>query len=249
MQMRSGRGHATWWRAAALTENSPTTRVASEESTRATAVVVRRERETILRLSLAAGTAIGRRQTLQRIAASARVIAKESSSRRSYAMSSCSRPPLHDVGKIGIPTLFCASPTDLTPLNSCHAAAHGDRHRILADSQSPLLQLGAEIALTHHEKFDGTGYPNGLAGAAIPLSGRIVAVADRLRRDHVAPTVQAHAVGTAEAKAHVLERAGTQFDPAVVDAFERAWELVLDTNARLSDNLVVRALVEEVAIA
>lgn len=87
--------------------------------------------------------------------------------------------PLHDIGKIAIPDRLLLKPGSLAAdewrIMQTHAEAGG---RILAGSGIPLLEMAAEIARTHHERWDGTGYPNGLKGEAIPLSGRIVAIAD-----------------------------------------------------------------------
>src|SRR5262249_4699926 len=87
--------------------------------------------------------------------------------------------PLHDVGKIGIPDHILRKPEPLTPeefeVIKSHAAIGAS---ILSGGRFPLLRMAEEIALTHHERWDGTGYPRGLAGEAIPLSGRIVALAD-----------------------------------------------------------------------
>ncbi|MCG5500326.1 HD-GYP domain-containing protein [Ectothiorhodospira lacustris] len=87
--------------------------------------------------------------------------------------------PMHDVGKIGIPDQILLKPGKLTPeewsIMQSHATIGGD---ILSGDESELLNLAREIALTHHEKWDGSGYPLGLAGEEIPVSGRIVALAD-----------------------------------------------------------------------
>ena len=87
--------------------------------------------------------------------------------------------PLHDIGKIGIPDGILLKPGPLTveefEIMKAHTIIGG---RILSGSRFPLLQLGEEIALTHHERWDGTGYPRGLPGERIPLGGRIVAIAD-----------------------------------------------------------------------
>lgn len=87
--------------------------------------------------------------------------------------------PLHDIGKIGIPDRVLLKPGKLDPdewaIMKTHCALGA---QILADSGMPLLDLASEIALSHHEKWDGTGYPNGLSGDRIPLSGRLVAVCD-----------------------------------------------------------------------
>ena len=86
---------------------------------------------------------------------------------------------LHDIGKIGIPDSILLKPTPHSTEERLVMQQHAEiGHRILAGSDAPLLKLAAEIALTHHEKVDGTGYPNGLIGESIPLSGRIAAIAD-----------------------------------------------------------------------
>ena len=87
--------------------------------------------------------------------------------------------PLHDIGKIAIPDSILLKPDKLSAEEREIIKSHTlIGARILAGSQSELLRVASEIALTHHERWDGNGYPNGLAGAAIPLVGRLVAVAD-----------------------------------------------------------------------
>jgi putative two-component system response regulator len=90
--------------------------------------------------------------------------------------------------------------------------------RILGESDFLVLRLGMEIALTHHERWDGGGYPDGLSGAQIPISGRIVAVADAFdAMSHSRPYKEALPVRDAVGEVH--GRSGGQFDPEVVDAF------------------------------
>src|SRR5690606_6492970 len=87
--------------------------------------------------------------------------------------------PLHDIGKLGTPDHILLKPGRLTPEEFEIMKQHtviGER--ILSHSVSPILRMGAQIAISHHEKFDGSGYPYGLKGRDIPLFGRIVAVAD-----------------------------------------------------------------------
>ena len=92
--------------------------------------------------------------------------------------------------------------------------------RILSGSRSPILRLAEQIARTHHERWDGTGYPNGLAGDAIPLAGRITAVADVF--DVLAhPRPHKKAWPLERAVEEILDQAGRQFDPEVVAAFRR----------------------------
>ena len=129
--------------------------------------------------------------------------------------------PLHDVGKIGIPDAVWLKPGTLTE----HERKMLERHteigaRILSGSRSPILRLAEQIARTHHERFDGTGYPQGLAGDAIPLAGRITAVADVF--DVLAhPRPHKKAWPLEQAVQEVVDQAGRQFDPEVVAAFRR----------------------------
>ncbi len=126
---------------------------------------------------------------------------------------------LHDVGKIGIPNVVLLKPGPLTPAEFAMMRAHTTGGAaILAGSDHPLLQLAEAIALGHHERWDGTGYPRGLAGTAIPLAGRIVAVADVFDAlTHTRPYKAAWPI--ADAAAEVARQSGRQFDPAVVAAF------------------------------
>jgi putative two-component system response regulator len=127
--------------------------------------------------------------------------------------------PLHDIGKIGIADAILLKPGRLTgdelAVMQTHAAIGAG---ILGGSQSPLLRLAEQIALTHHERWDGRGYPAGLAAEKIPLAGRIVAVADVFDAlAHERPYKPAWPV--ADAVAEVITQGGRQFDPAVVAAF------------------------------
>ena len=129
--------------------------------------------------------------------------------------------PLHDVGKIGVPDAILLKPGRLTPdefaVMKTHAAVGG---RILAGARFPVLQAAEVIARTHHERWDGTGYPAGLAGEAIPLVGRVVAVADVFDAlTHARPYKAAWSVE--DAADEVRRQSGRQFDPAVVAAFIR----------------------------
>lgn len=127
--------------------------------------------------------------------------------------------PMHDIGKIGIPDAILLKPGKFEPAEwetmKTHAAIGAE---LLAGDDSPLLQLAREIALTHHEKWDGTGYPKQLAGEAIPLSGRIVAVADVF--DALTSSRPYKKAWSVEAATDNLrENAGSHFDPAVVACF------------------------------
>jgi putative two-component system response regulator len=127
--------------------------------------------------------------------------------------------PLHDVGKIGIVDAILLKPGKLTQqefdIMQQHTVIGG---RMLSGSSSPWLQLAEEIALTHHERWDGTGYPSRLECEDIPISGRIVAVADVFDAlAHERPYKKAWP--PAEALAEIQRHSGLQFDPTVVEAF------------------------------
>ncbi|MEX2534628.1 MAG: HD domain-containing phosphohydrolase [Trueperaceae bacterium] len=122
---------------------------------------------------------------------------------------------LHDVGKIGIPDSVLLKPGKLTKEEFERMQAHSTiGGRILSGGQSRLLRIAEEIAFAHHERWDGTGYPLGLAGTEIPISARIVAVADVLDAlTHARPYKEAWPLR--RALSEIGRQAGTQFDPAV----------------------------------
>lgn len=129
---------------------------------------------------------------------------------------------LHDVGKITIPDAILLKPGDLTEeefrVVRGHAKAGAE---LLSGSRSPTIRLAEVIALNHHERWDGKGYPNGLSGEAIPLEARIVAVADAF--DAISRNrVHRRGLSLPDAIAEIARNAGTQFDPMVVEAFMRA---------------------------
>ncbi len=127
--------------------------------------------------------------------------------------------PLHDIGKIGLPDSVLVRPSSLSEIDRVRMESHTTiGYELLRDEASPLLQLGAEIALSHHERWDGSGYPLGLAGQNIPLSGRIVAIADFLDAlTTVRPFRPAWLID--KATAAIEADRGRRFDPALVRAF------------------------------
>lgn len=134
--------------------------------------------------------------------------------------------PLHDVGKVAIPDAILLKPGSLTPQERAIVETHAEEgHRLLRGSSSSILDMGAAIALSHHERWDGGGYPRGLATEKIPIEGRIVAIADvfdaltshRVYRD---------AFSVEQAREMMLAEAGKHFDPVLLHAFME----VLDTS-------------------
>lgn len=135
--------------------------------------------------------------------------------------------PMHDVGKIGIPDSILKKPGKLTgeeyEIMKQHTVKGG---AILANSGSEVLQMAHNIALAHHEKFDGSGYPVGLAGHSIPLEGRIVAVADVF--DAVmSKRCYKPAFALEESVGILKDGAGKHFDPDIVEAFLSVQDRIL----------------------
>jgi putative two-component system response regulator len=150
--------------------------------------------------------------------------------------------PLHDIGKVGIPDHILLKPGKLTPdewaVMKTHAKLGSDAiEHAEQDAERPIefLALAKEIAHRHHERWDGSGYPDGLAGEAIPISARLMALADVFdalisRRVYKAPMSPAEATGL------ILAGRGSHFDPDVVEAFEVEREAFLAIAQRYADS-------------
>ena len=182
--------------------------------------VARAHHEALLRLSLAADfkdddTGVH----IIRIAHLAQALALKLGEPPAYARLLRQAAPMHDIGKIGIPDSVLKKPGPLTPEERLVMKGHpAIGAQILGRSRIALFQLAAEVAMTHHERFDGSGYPAGLSGEHIPLGGRIVAVVDffdALTMDRV----YRKAMSDATALTMLREERGRAFDPRLVDCF------------------------------
>lgn len=202
----------------------------------ATREVREREKETLLRLAKAGefrdeetGNHVLRMAQYSRLIAEALGMAKDDVETIELAA------PLHDLGKIGLPDHILLKGGRLTAEETLVMQRHPViGYEILKDSASKYVRMGALIALGHHEKFDGSGYPYGLVGDHIPLPARIVAIADvydalTTRR----PYKQAWDSGAA--LAYLMEHRRTHFDPALVEAFMRVKDEAVRIGAELSD--------------
>src|SRR5437867_2889475 len=146
--------------------------------------------------------------------------------------------PMHDIGKIGTPDHILLKPGKFTPEEFEVMTRHTDiGHRILLGSEAELLKLAATIAWTHHESFDGTGYPRGLAGAAIPLEGRIAAIADAFDA-LTSKRVYKPAYPVAQAVDLMQSHRGKQFDPALLDTFFGSMSQVTAIRNQYADSQV-----------
>lgn len=135
--------------------------------------------------------------------------------------------PLHDIGKVGIPDQILLKPARLTTEEFAVMKTHTtlgrnaiDRAEVMQDQPETFLHFAKEIAYTHHEKWDGTGYPEGLAGEAIPLSGRLMALAD-VYDALISRRIYKEAIPHAEVVDIIRAESGKHFDPKLVEAFLR----------------------------
>ncbi|OGQ97216.1 MAG: response regulator [Deltaproteobacteria bacterium RIFOXYD12_FULL_57_12] len=143
--------------------------------------------------------------------------------------------PMHDVGKIGIPDSILLKPGKLTPEEFATMKTHTViGANILGHSKVPLLKLASTIALSHHEKWDGSGYPNGLRGEDIPMSARIVAIAD-VYDALVYDRVYRPAFLEEEALRIMQEESGSHFDPSIFACFLSALPVFREIRKDISE--------------
>jgi putative two-component system response regulator len=208
----------------------------AEEVKKATAEIEAREREVIFRLSRASEYRDPETGAhLLRMASYSRLIAKNLGLPETEQELIQDAAPMHDVGKMGTPDHILLKPGRLDEDEMVIMRRHAEiGAEILQGSASPLLQTAALIAATHHEKFDGSGYPNGLKGENIPLYGRIVAVADVFDAlTSARPYKKAWELD--EATKFLRDNAGSHFDPVCVEAFFKDWEAVLAIKQKHQD--------------
>lgn len=194
---------------------------------RAVSDLASREREIIMRLS----RAVENRDTdtgnhIKRVSAYSELIARGLNLANDLCADIALAATMHDIGKIAVPDAVLLKPGRLEPDERTIIERHAqDGFDILAGRDSRLIRLAAEIAVSHHERFDGTGYPRGLSGGAIPLTGRIVAVADVF---DALTTCRSYkpAWPLSDAFTFLERNAGSHFDPACVSAFLDAREEV-----------------------
>ncbi len=159
--------------------------------------------------------------------------------------------PLHDIGKVGIPDHILLKPGKLTPaewtIMKTHAKLGSDaieKAEQDIDTPLPFLALAKEIAHWHHEKWDGSGYPDGLAGEAIPLSARLMAVADVFDA-LVSARVYKAAMSFDEARRIIEDGSGNHFDPALVDVFLADYAYFVNVAERGAEGLDLLSVRDE----
>lgn len=206
--------------------------------------------DTVMRLSMAAEC---REKDisghLQRISAYSVVLAKKLELPAADIECIKYASPMHDVGKIGIPDAILLKPGKLTSDEYEEMKRHTIyAKRILGDSNSRILKMSEEIALGHHEHFDGAGYPFGLKGDDIPISARIVALADVF--DALASKrYYKNSWEMGDVISYIKERSGKQFDPKVVKAFNDSLEdfLNIHKNFHIETRIIRKSEIEGLA--
>lgn len=185
---------------------------------------------------------------VQRVSRYAALLASRSGVDESQAELIAAGSMMHDIGKLGIPDTILRKPGRLTDDERTYIRRHAEYGRqILAGEPDTLLDIGASIAWTHHERWDGTGYPRGLRGEEIPLEGRIVAICevfDALTSNRV----YRPAMSVEEALDVMRSGMGTQFDPTLLATFLGALPRVLEIRARHPDVATGGQLIEGAAL-
>jgi putative two-component system response regulator len=208
----------------------------ADEVAKATAEIREREREVVFRLARAAEFRDPETGAhIQRMAHYSRLIAAGIGLDTAQQELILEAAPMHDVGKLGTPDMILLKPGKLTPEEFAVMKQHATiGWEILRDSAAPTLKTAAEIAYTHHEKFDGSGYPRGLKGEEIPLFGRIVAIADVFDAlTSARPYKKAWEFDAAWE--FIRENRGSHFDPHCADAFLARRDEVLAIRAQFRD--------------
>lgn len=204
------------------------------------AQLIEASRDTVMRLARAAEYRDGDTgEHVERMSSYSQVIARQMGMNAEEQALLKLAAPMHDVGKIGIRDSILLKQGRLTPDEWEVMKQHPTiGAQILGGSRSRLLQMAEEIAAYHHEKWDGSGYPKGESGQKIPLTGRIVALADVFDA-LTTPRVYKDAWSVEEAVAHIRRESGQHFDPQVVEAFEQCLDRLLEIRSQFLDPVAI----------
>lgn len=192
--------------------------------------------DTIYRLSVAAEFRdLDTGLHIKRMSVYSQILAEEMGKSDEFCEKILYASPLHDVGKIGIPDRILLKPAKLDADEWIVMKQHTIMgYEILKDSEHELMNISSTIALSHHERFDGNGYPHGMSGNDIPIEGRIVALADVFdalssKRPYKKPWAIEKILIV------IREERGKQFDEKVIDAFNKGLKRILETRDKLED--------------
>ncbi len=209
----------------------------ASEVRKATAEILAREREIILHLTKAAEYRSPETGShIVRVALFSKAIAKQLGLSEAEQELILNAAPMHDIGKVGTPDQVLLKQDKLDGEEYEIMKEHTIMgFEILQSSESKLLQMAAQIALTHHEKYDGSGYPRGLKGDEIPLIARICSLCD-IFDALTTERIYKPAWSVAQAMEEIDRLSGTTLDPKIVAAFKAAMPEVLEIMKQFSDN-------------
>ena len=204
-----------------------------------TAQLERTRSELIRRLSRAMelheSAAVGNR--VMRLGHYARLIAHAAGARAAVADMMMKAAPLHDVGKLGVPSEILRKAEKLSAPDWERIRRHPQLGaEIIGEHDDPLLKLARSIALTHHERWDGSGYPQGLKGEAIPWAGRVMAIVDTFESMTTTQFFR-EAIPVVRAEGEITRGAGSKYDPKLVEAFKKALPVMKKVRETYADQL------------
>jgi putative two-component system response regulator len=167
----------------------------------------------------------------------AKLIAQAAGAKPELADMMMKAAPLHDIGKLAVPAEILRKPGKLSAPDWERVKRHPELGaEIIGEHEEPLLKLARQLALYHHEHWDGTGYPKRLKGDAIPWPGRVMAIVDAFES---MTTTQFHreAMPIEQAAGMIVRDAGTKYDPRLIEAFKKALPVMRKVRETYSDAL------------
>ncbi|MBV8032094.1 MAG: response regulator [Betaproteobacteria bacterium] len=180
-------------------------------------------------------SAVGNR--VVRLAQYARILSEAAGAKPAMAEMMMTAAPLHDIGKLGVPADLLRKTGKLSAPDWERVRRHPELGaEIIGEHDDPLLKVARQMALYHHERWDGTGYPEGLKGADIPWPGRLMAIVDSFE-SMTTTQFYREPLNVLEAAAEIQEGSGTRFDPKLVEAFKRALPQMKKVLETYSDSL------------
>jgi putative two-component system response regulator len=174
---------------------------------------------------------------VMRLANYAKLVAQASGAKQDVCDMMMKAAPLHDIGKLGVPSEILRKKDKLSAPDWERVKRHPQLGaEIIGEHEDQLLKLARQLALTHHEHWDGSGYPQGLKGNAIPWAGRVMAIVDAFE---AMTTTQFHreAMSIEKAAADIYAGSGKRYDPMLVDAFQKALPVMRKVREAYSDAL------------
>jgi len=186
-------------------------------------------------MELHESAAVGNR--VMRLSQYARLIAHAAGAKAAVSEMLAVAAPLHDVGKLGIPSEILRKPGKLSAPDWERVRRHPEIGAdIIGEHDDPLLKLARQVALTHHESWDGSGYPKGLKGDQIPWAGRVMAIVDAFE-SMTTTQFWREPMKVMEAANEIAEGAGRRYDPKIVEAFRKALPLMKKVREAYNDSL------------